>query len=86
MGVSKIFKVLIVMVVCMLLGAFILNIILPNFVTTAVNATEDSVFKATGMSFDWNKDGDKGSSSPSSYDGDNEGKSDQTTGGVEGFN
>lgn len=56
MNVKKIFMTLIIIVVCVILGAFIINTLLPNVATTLVNATEDQIFKATGLSFDFNND------------------------------
>ena len=84
-NVKKIFVVLIVIVVMVLLGALVLNILLPNVTKTMINATEDMIFKATGMSFDFNGDGIRGSSGAASYQGDM--NSDGTVqGDVDGFN
>ena len=60
MSVSKIFKILIVIVACVIVGALILNVFLPNVVTSLSNAVEGSIFNATGMSFDLNGDGTGG--------------------------
>ena len=60
MGVKKIFVVLITIVACVIIGAFTLNILLPNVTTSIVDATEDMVHNATGMSFDWNGNGNDG--------------------------
>lgn len=62
MSVSKIFKVLIVIVACVMIGALILNVFLPNVVTSLSNAVEGSIYNATGMSFDLNGDGKAGRS------------------------
>lgn len=43
-----------------ILGAFLINILLPNVTQQVVNAAETSVFNATGMSFDFNGDGSGG--------------------------
>lgn len=84
MKVNKIFMTLITIVVCVLLGAFILNTLLPNASSTLVNATEDMIFKATGMSFDFNNDGNGGDSG-GNYQG-TEGTADGVgKGTVEGF-
>ena len=40
-----------------ILGAFLINILLPNVTQQVVNATESSIFNATGMQFDFNGDG-----------------------------
>ena len=89
MKVQGIFKLLVVVVCCIVLGALVLNIFLPNMVTQLSNVVEDSIFKATGMSFDFNGDGHGGGANASnSY-------TDTTNGGaydselnekVEGFN
>jgi len=68
MNVKGIFKVLIVIVACVIIGAFVLNILLPNVTTSMVNSLEDMVHNATGLQFDWNGDdikgGDGGSTTP----------------------
>lgn len=87
MGVKKIFIVLITIVGCVLIGALILNTLLPNVTKTLINSTEDMIWKATGMSFDFNGDGEMGNDSDNSYSGDNEdGEADGGGAGVEGFN
>ena len=60
MGVRKIFIVLITVVVCVILGAFVLNVLMPNMVATLINAVEGTIYSATGMSFDFNGDGQHG--------------------------
>lgn len=60
MSVGKIFKVLIVIVACVIIGAIVLNVLLPNVTTSMVNAVEAQIFNATGMSFDFNGDGTNG--------------------------
>lgn len=40
-----------------ILGAFLINILLPNVTQQVTNAAEQSLFNATGMSFDFNGDG-----------------------------
>lgn len=57
-SVKKIFTVLIVMVACVVVGALVLNVLLPNVSSTLVDALETMVYNATGMTFDWN-DNDK---------------------------
>ena len=63
MSVGKIFKILIIIVACVIIGAIVLNVLLPNATTSLVNAVEAQIFNATGMSFDFNGDGTKGRSS-----------------------
>ena len=96
MSVSKIFKVLIVIVACVIIGALVLNVFLPNTVTALSNAVEGSIYNATGMSFDLNGDGTAGRASGASIQtGTVAGAGAQTnaaagnediTAGVEGFN
>lgn len=62
MSVGKIFKVLIIIVACVIVGALVLNVLLPNTATSLVNAVEGQIFNATGMSFDLNGDGNNGKS------------------------
>lgn len=62
MKVSGIFKTLIIIVCCIVVGATIINIFLPNVVTQLSSTVEDALFKATGMAFDFNGDGTAGNS------------------------
>ena len=57
MSIAKIFKVLIIVVACVIIGALVLNVLLPNTTKSLVNAVENQVFNATGLSFDFNGDG-----------------------------
>ena len=62
-SVKKIFTVLIVMVACVVVGALVLNVLLPNVSSSLVDALEAMVYNATGMKFDWNgnsRAGDQG--------------------------
>lgn len=59
-SVKKIFTVLIVMVACVVVGALVLNVLLPNVSSSLVDALETMVFNATGMKFDWNGNGNAG--------------------------
>ena len=59
--VKKIFTVLIVMVACVMIGALVLNVLMPNVTDTIVDALETMVYNATGMEFDWNGNGKTGS-------------------------
>lgn len=60
MSVKKIFMTLVVIVMCIILGAFLINTLLPNVTAQVINSAEDSIFKATGMEFDFNADGHVG--------------------------
>lgn len=59
MSVKKIFMTLIVIVMCVILGAFLINIFLPNVTTVLINAAEMQIYNATGMKLDFNRDGVK---------------------------
>lgn len=85
MSVSKIFKILIVIVACVIIGALVLNVFLPNVVTSLSNAVEGSIYNATGMSFDLNGDGTAGSSTGGTLKTgvDNAGAGTNTTSGKE---
>lgn len=81
MSVKKIFVTLIIIVACVMLGALVLNVLFPNVAKTVVNATEDMLYNATGMKFDFNNDGVVGGvGSTGQYVGD------QSAGGAEGAN
>ena len=69
MSVKKIFIVLITIVACVMVGAFVLNVLMPSAFKIGVNAVEDQIFRATGMKFDINSDGTFGSKSATSYKG-----------------
>lgn len=89
MKVQGIFKTLVIVVVCIVLGAMVLNIFLPNVVTQLSNVIEDSIFKGTGMSFDFNGDGQGGGANASnSYTDTQNGGDyvDEFNDDVEGFN
>lgn len=83
MGVRKIFTVLITIVACVLIGALVLNILLPNVTSQVINATEDMIYRATGLSFDFNGDGNVGDSSKGDIT--TPGGSGNPIGNVEGF-
>ena len=97
MSVGKIFKILIIIVACVIVGAIVLNVLLPNVMVSMVNAVEAQIFNATGMSVDFNGDGTNGRGSAatattgtiagSGASTDNNGASDQSQAGeVNGFN
>lgn len=87
MNVKKIFITLITVVACVILGAFVLNTLMPNVTTTLINAVEDQIFKATSLEFDFNNDGAIGSNK-NTYEGVNEDTTvtGETGGNVIGFN
>lgn len=77
MSVKKIFMTLIIVICCVILGAFIINILLPNVTITLINAVEDQLYNATGMEFDFNNDGTRGGGgSNNQYTGDRSGTTD----------
>ena len=90
MSVGKIFKVLIIVVACVIIGALVLNVLLPNTATTLVNAVEDQITNATGLKFDLNGDGDAGSTGSTTYSGgsraNDNGQNSNEAAGVNGFN
>lgn len=90
MSVGKIFKVLIIVVACVIIGALVLNVLLPNTATTMVNAVEDQITNATGLKFDLNGDGDAGNTGSQTYKGDSRandnGTNSNEAAGVNGFN
>lgn len=69
-SVKKIFTVLIVMVACVMTGALVLNVLLPNVTTTIVDALENMVYNATGMKFDWNGNSSNASGGNTDFSGD----------------
>lgn len=75
MKVSGIFKTLIVVVICVIIGAFLINILMPNVTTTLIDSVEDQIFNATGLSFDFNNNGNAGNNAYS-YTGDRAGATD----------
>lgn len=87
MSVQKIFITLVIVVACVGIGALVLNIVLPNATATVINAVEGQIENATGLTFDFNGDG-QGAAENSDYTGGNtaaESASDVTTGGVDGI-
>lgn len=90
--VKKIFMVLIVVVICIVVGAFAINILVPNALTGVVNAVEDTIYSATGLRIDMNGDGTAGQSVAADGTVRNTGQTAQnqnngaeTAGKVEGF-
>jgi hypothetical protein len=85
MDVKKIFILLITIVCCVVIGALVLNVLLPNVTKTLINAVEDYIYKATRISFDFNGDGKLGGSSSNSYSGDYNDTNAVSSVGVDGF-
>lgn len=86
MNVKKIFITLGTVVGAVIIVAFALNILLPNVTTTVINSTEDMIYNATGMAFDFNGDGNSGNAGNANYNGGNTSGNEDVSGGVEGFN
>lgn len=83
-SVKKVFMVLIIVVACVLVGAFLLNILLPNVTKGMVNAVEGMIENATGIKMDFNGDG-KGIGSNGVVDTGAQTGDDLTGAGVSGF-
>lgn len=73
--VKKTFVVLITIVGCVLIGALVLNILLPNVAASMINTVESMIYSATGISMDFNGDGQRGQTTK---DPDNAGASDDS--------
>ena len=94
---KKVFTILITIVICLAYSnQDILNLdvktdvngntVMPNVVDQAVMAVEDSIFNATGFSFDIDGNGRAGSASSGSYTAGTTGNAtDDNTAGVEGY-
>ena len=72
MNVKKIFITLITVVACVILGAFVLNTLMPNVTTTLINAVEEQIYNATSLRFDFNNDGYIGGEDSDTFKGVNE--------------
>jgi hypothetical protein len=92
--VKKLFTVLIVVVICIVVGAFAINILVPNALTGVTNAVEDTIYSATGIGLDLNGDGTAGSNTTVKANGtvrntgkaaDNANNASEKAGKVEGF-
>lgn len=83
MNVKKIFITLITIVGCVIVGAFLLNTLLPNVTTTLINSGEQMIYKATSLDFDFNADGITGKTNGTSFAGAN---TDDTVTGTVGGN
>ncbi len=73
MNVKKVFMTLIIVVACVIVGALLLNVLLPNATKSIVNAVESQLYRATGLEFDFNGDGVKGSNTTAFSDAQNNG-------------
>lgn len=82
MSVSKIFMTLIIVVACVIIGALVLNTLLPNATTALVDSVENAIAGATGMSFDFNNNSQSGNTTGKM--GQMEGKKTDANGGVKG--
>ena len=86
MNVKKIFMVLITVVACVLIGALVLNIIMPNALGQLSNQIEAQIFNATGLTFDFNGDGKSGHDGYGVNNAENYNENKQTDrGGVAGY-
>lgn len=82
--VKKVFSVLGVIVACVVVIAFVLNILLPNGLNGMINATESMIYQATGIEMDFNGDG-SGAKSNTAIDTGSEADDVAKGAGVEGF-
>ena len=77
MNVSGIFKILIIVVACIIVGGILLNVLLPNGLNGIVGWMESGIKAATGADFDLNGDNSIGTPNTqnqqagSGYDGAN---------------
>lgn len=60
MNVSGIFKILIIVVACIIVGGILLNVLLPNGLNGIIGWMESGIMAATGAEFDLNGDGEIG--------------------------
>ena len=60
MNVSGIFKILIIVVACIIVGGILLNVLLPNGLNGIVGWMESGIKAATGADFDLNGDNNIG--------------------------
>lgn len=87
MDVKKIFMILIGIVACVVVGAFLLNTFMPNVTYALVSAMEDMVFNVTGLGMDFNGDGRPGGAvaQNDTYDATNDQEAENVSGQVTGF-
>jgi uncharacterized protein involved in outer membrane biogenesis len=84
--VKNIFKVLIIAIVCLVVGAFLINVLAPNATNQVTNAIEQQVWKATGISLDLNGDGYTGQNGGKATAGANRSDKSNTIAGKGGGN
>lgn len=63
MNIKSIFITLITIVALVVIGAFVLNVLLPNVTSSLVDAVEDMIYKATKLTFDFNHNSNAGANS-----------------------
>lgn len=86
MDVKKIFTMLIGVVACVVIGALLLNTIMPNAAAAISNSIEGMIFNATGIQMDFNGDGIGGEdNSDQEFDAINDQEAEQVSGNVTGF-
>lgn len=91
MSVGKIFKILIIVVACVIVGALVLNVLLPNATQGMVDAVENTIFNATGIRLDLNGNGvnENQMGAGNNYGGDNtvqgSNNDERQSAGVNGF-
>lgn len=83
MSVKKIFMTLIIVVACVIVGALVLNVLMPNATKALVNSVEGQIHNATGMEFDFNGDGVTGATGGQSFTDGDETSNDVTGAGSE---
>lgn len=84
-GVRKIITVLIVMVVCVVVGALVINVIAPNAVRAVVGGVEAGIHSATGLNVDLNGDGTAGAAGTLQTTDANAGFNPDQAGGMDQF-
>ena len=85
MDVKKIFIILITIVACVIVGALVLNVLLPNVATALVDSVEDMIYNASGMNFDFNKNSNDGHTAGSAANAQDTAKHSSEGAGVTGF-
>ena len=83
---KKVFITLCTIVLCLMIGGFVLNTLAPNIMDQGIMAVEDSIFNATGFSFDLDGNGRAGAASQGTYNASTNGNAaDDNSAGVEGY-
>ena len=86
MSIQKIFITLVTVIVCLIIGAFILNTFMPNAIVQLSNSLENAIYSGTGMKFDFNGDGVSGTNGGADATNGGNKTIKDTTGGVGGSN